>query len=80
MLYIAGETTEPSIPTTHLIEHIVQQQVVEIVRYLLVFPFFLDTLLFFTTFLSCNSSLASYDPYPSILFRYSTQGGIHPIL
>ncbi|KAF2712615.1 TFIID-18kDa-domain-containing protein [Pleomassaria siparia CBS 279.74] len=30
MLFIAGETTEPSITTTHLIERIVQHQVIEI--------------------------------------------------
>lgn len=34
MMFVSGETAEPSVETTTLIEEIVRQQVVEIVRYL----------------------------------------------
>lgn len=32
MMYVSGETTEPSIETTGIIEDIVRQQVIELVR------------------------------------------------
>lgn len=34
MMYVSGETAEPSVETTGIIEDIVRQQVVEIVRWL----------------------------------------------
>ena len=33
MMFVSGETAEPSIETTTLIEEIVRQQVIEIVRH-----------------------------------------------
>lgn len=32
MMYVSGETTEPSVETTGIIEDIVRQQVIELVR------------------------------------------------
>ena len=41
MMYVSGETGEPSVETTGIIEDIVRQQVVELVRIVVLFLVFL---------------------------------------
>jgi transcription initiation protein SPT3 len=62
MMFVSGETAEPSVETTTLIEDIVRQQVVEIVRYSLRLGF----RYVLTQYLACSQHRSSDPPWSSI--------------